>query len=804
VEKATAPPSHRRPPALLPPSTARLGGFAALALLGALQWQRMVEDLSAAHALLWVAVAVAAAAGILWADARRRLRGTATLLVAALGVLGAYASSGLPLALLKPRRLDELGAGLSHGTEALTSVKMPYQGVDPWPAVTLELLGALLCVLAALLAFWPRTQPTSSGATGEAQRGYQFLALALLLVMVAAPVVSLGGTEPVALGFALTALTVCFLWLERLPIAPGLGIAAMLALALAGALPLAGAADREDPWFDYKAFAEGLGPDEPLSFNWGHSYGPITWPRDGAEVLRVDARRPSYWKIADLDEFDGDTWIDTGADDAGTAAPELGLARDWRRHPAWRETLRVTLRRLETDRVVGAGTTLGVEDTSRVVGPSAEPGLWRSETVFRAGDSYTVKGYVPRPTASQLAVSSSGAEMPPGVELELRIPTEAAGGLLPRGPGAESDAAGGAGDDRDLRRRRLRAEVQFNPFTPFGRGPVPFASYPTLVRSNDGDRALRGSPYAETWQLARRLMRQSATPYEYVVAVDQFLQDGFTYDETPAPVSPGRGTLDGFLFETRSGYCQHFSGAMAILLRMGGVPARVATGFSPGGYSERKGAWIVRDTDAHSWVEVWFDDHGWVAFDPTPAGTPARSQIAALDRPATPSSDSGGDDGPGGSAARTGGVRPDLAGPQSGPGGTAAAGGGGDGPAWWRLALAGLAALALVAWGALRWRRRSLGPAAALDRAVAELEAALRRIGRPATAGTTLRQLEQRLGRSPEAAAYLRALRAGRYAPTATATVPSSRGRRALRRELGSGSGARGRLRALWALPPWR
>ena len=88
-----------------------------------------------------------------------------------------------------------------------------------------------------------------------------------------------------------------------------------------------------------------------------------------------------------------------------------------------------------------------------------------------------------------------------------------------------------------------------------------------------------------------------------------------------------------------------------------------------------------------------------------------------------------------------------------------------------------------------RWRRRSLSPAAALDRAVAELEAALRRIGRPATEGLTLQQLERRLGRSPEAAAYLRALRAGRYAPTAAAPTP--RGRRALRRELGQRRRAR-------------
>jgi hypothetical protein len=242
---------------------------------------------------------------------------------------------------------------------------------------------------------------------------------------------------------------------------------------------------------------------------------------------------------------------------------------------------------------------------------------------------------------------------------------------------------------------------------------------------------------------------------------------------------------------------------MALLLRMAGIPARVVTGFSPGGYSKNKQAWIVRDTDAHSWVEAWFDDWGWVTFDPTPADTPARSQIAALERPAEESGDRGdAAAGDAGSGSRTGGLRPDLLGAQSGPGGAAAAGGEGGGPAWWWYVLAAPLVLALLAWLTLRWRRRSLAPAAALDRAVAELEAALRRAGRPAAAGTTLRQLEQRLGRTPEAAAYLHALRAGRYAPTAPA--PPRGGRRALRRELASGRGPRGRLRALWALPPWR
>jgi protein-glutamine gamma-glutamyltransferase len=801
VEQATAPTSHRRPPALLPPSIARLGGFAALALLGALQWQRMVADMSAGSAVLWVVVAVAAAVGIMWADRAPRWRGTATLGVAALSLFAAYAASGLALKYLKPRQWDDLAVGLGNGSEALANVQMPYQGADPWPSATLQLLGALLCVLAGLLAFWPRTDRTASA--GEPARGYQFFALALLLVLVAAPVVSLGGTASIEFGIALTAMTVCFLWLERLPIAPGVGIAGLLVIALIGAIPLASAANREEPWFDYKAFAEALGPDEPISFNWGHSYGDITWPRDGSEVLRVASRRPSYWKVATLDDFDGSTWLDTGAQRPGIGDVEDDLAFDWADRVGWRETLRVTLRRLSTPDIVGSGTTLAVEDTSQTITPTSEPGQWRSTASFRSGDSYTVRAYVPRPSPAQLAESSAGLDSRREDELELTVPTETE---APLGLDGGSDAATGQTPNQDLRRMRLRAEVHFPPFSPFQRDPTPFASFQTLVRSNDGDEALRRSPYAQTWALAKRLMRASETPYDYVVAVNRYLSDGFAYDETPDPVSPGRATLEGFLFETKSGYCQHYSGAMAVLLRMGGIPARVVTGFSPGGFSERKDAWIVRDTDAHSWVEAWFDEYGWVTFDPTPAATPARSQIAAIERPPEESGDDGddeSDDAGGGSAPRTGGTRPDLLGQQSGPGGAGGgAAAGDDGPAWWSFALAGVAVALLAAWALVRWRRRSRSPAEALEDAVAELESALRRIGRPASAGTTLQQLEQRLGRTPEAAGYLRALRAGRYAPAATAPTP--RGRRALRRELGNGSGPRGKLRALWALPPWR
>ena len=62
---------------------------------------------------------------------------------------------------------------------------------------------------------------------------------------------------------------------------------------------------------------------------------------------------------------------------------------------------------------------------------------------------------------------------------------------------------------------------------------------------------------------------------------------------------------------------------MALLLRMGGVPARVSTGFTTGALDRKAGEYVVRDLDAHSWVEVWYSGYGWVTLDPTPAAAPA-------------------------------------------------------------------------------------------------------------------------------------------------------------------------------------
>lgn len=96
----------------------------------------------------------------------------------------------------------------------------------------------------------------------------------------------------------------------------------------------------------------------------------------------------------------------------------------------------------------------------------------------------------------------------------------------------------------------------------------------------------------------------------------------FTYNMV-APLL-GRHRVDEFLFQTRTGYCEHFASSFAVMMRMAGIPARIVTGYQ-GGYVNTIGDYlVVRQSDAHAWTEVWLDDRGWVRIDPTAAVAPER------------------------------------------------------------------------------------------------------------------------------------------------------------------------------------
>jgi hypothetical protein len=108
------------------------------------------------------------------------------------------------------------------------------------------------------------------------------------------------------------------------------------------------------------------------------------------------------------------------------------------------------------------------------------------------------------------------------------------------------------------------------------------------------------------------------TPYERVGSIQNFLTDrtkGFVYSLSTAPGTSGNDLVD--FLQLRRGYCEQYAGAMAVMVRAAGVPARVALGYTPG-TSQDDGSRLITSDDAHAWVEVYFENLGWVPFDPTP------------------------------------------------------------------------------------------------------------------------------------------------------------------------------------------
>jgi hypothetical protein len=234
---------------------------------------------------------------------------------------------------------------------------------------------------------------------------------------------------------------------------------------------------------------------------------------------------------------------------------------------------------------------------------------------------------------------------------------------------------------------------------------------------------------------------------------------------------------------------------MGLMLRMLGIPSRVVAGFAPGTRHADDGTFQVRDLDAHSWVEAYFRGIGWVTFDPTPAAAPAGSQslngeLAGTRGPAPEPPALEGTNAQGGANA-------------AGAAQVASSSGGGSVWPWIGLA----AALAVIVGGiaggvAFLRRRRELASGSMADAQVAELHAALTKLGWQLDANSTLLGLERRFtapGREP-LRRYLAMLRVNRYAAE-SAPPPGPAERRALRSAISSGSVGR-RIRGLLAIPP--
>jgi transglutaminase-like putative cysteine protease len=141
------------------------------------------------------------------------------------------------------------------------------------------------------------------------------------------------------------------------------------------------------------------------------------------------------------------------------------------------------------------------------------------------------------------------------------------------------------------------------------------------------------------WALALDLTTGKATSYDQALAIESFLR-GFPYTlDLPAP-PPNREIADYFLFDLQQGYCDYYATTMVVLARAAGLPARLVTGYVNGTYDATRARYIVTEADAHSWVEIYFPDYGWIEFEPTggrpPLERPAETTSTGISEPQTP------------------------------------------------------------------------------------------------------------------------------------------------------------------------
>jgi hypothetical protein len=153
--------------------------------------------------------------------------------------------------------------------------------------------------------------------------------------------------------------------------------------------------------------------------------------------------------------------------------------------------------------------------------------------------------------------------------------------------------------------------------------------------------------YDSLRSLAASITKGATTPYQKAAALQNYLANGvFAYTLGAQSVVSAAG-LTRFLEVTKTGYCQQFSFAMAVLARLVGIPSRIAYGFTAGTL-ESPNVWMVTTHDAHAWPELYFQGYGWLRFEPTPAGGEAGQATALTPGYANP----GGQQGT--SAAQTG------------------------------------------------------------------------------------------------------------------------------------------------------
>ncbi len=737
----------------------RILAFVALAAFASHHWFAVLAEFDGWRWALSSAVALAGGIALLLLKGRpRAIRYGGGLAVFIVMLAGGLLAVGIPAERLLPGGWGELQADLVSGLAGVSEIDTPYSGSSLWTRLGIAAAASLALALSMTAAFWPGGSGTIGRATG----------LGLLVALYATSVTWEAPEGELVRGALLFVAVAAVLWLPRVALPRAVTATAAIVLAVVLALPLASRVDASDPVISYTDWTI-FGSEDRLTFNWNHTYGPLDWPQEGTEAFVVTTDRPLYWKTYVLDQFDGRSWTrgagdfgQFGADyDLSGASTELAAA-----HPEWVREFDVKLSGLRSRLAVTAGSRVAVQglELSEVSGD----GTTTAERFeIPAGSEYTVQAYVPDPSRRQLR--RSDGSFPAGAERYTTLTI----------PGALSRA-----EERIGRPAPLRAAVV--PLRGERRNQVERL---LLAETETIGEIAADTSYGRVLKLSRRLTEGARTQFAAVARIHRYLLSNYDYSQN---VDVVQDALPEFLFRDRKGYCQQFSGAMALMLRMSGIPSRVVSGFGPGS-AGGEDSYAVRDTDAHSWVEVLFPGIGWVTVDPTPGGAPVRTTI---DVPTSATQDDGRGFGLGRAF-----IERDT--PQEGRterDETASATNDGNGSA-----VPGLVVLALFGSGAgvaIHRRRRLRSPAGA-ELQLREIRDALAGIGRAVPAGATLLSVQEALAASAgsDAARYAGALRESRYSRRPRRR-PGPAERRAFRWALARSAGPFGWWRALRAVPP--
>ncbi len=560
----------------------RIALVALVAAVVSVSWLRL-ETLSAPWddwlPMVLLALPPIAAVGL----GRSRLVVAAVLALSTL--LAAALASDIPLSDARPTdaQRDFFGPvldGIRQGVLDFYETQLPFDRID-FPFMHTVVLLAIFGFTAVIGMLVMARRPVGA-------------ALALV-VAVAWPATLDPGSTPVRTGvFALVGVLAILFLLRREEPARGLvqaGTVALVLVVLAGILSTSEAVAKPAflPWQTWDPYDR---PTEPVSVSyvWQANYDGIKFPEKPTTVMKVKASGPKrslYWRATTLDDYTGQIWdedlqlgdaeqrdqIDAG----GPLLPEPAADEEgWVRQDFTVEALRDTHLLASAQPVRWRpGTEAPVADANGdvVVVPDS----------LRRNQRYSVWSYVPRPKPSELNTFR----------------------------GDYPEAA-----DRYL-------EVVYQPVPEWG---TPNRDTLMAVFFGASDE-FEITALESVYEAALGVTSGAQSPYEAAALLETWFREagGFTYDEQPPTPIGGTPALVAFVNEDKRGYCQHYAGAMALMLRLLGVPSRVAVGFTSGSYNKGNKEWTVKDTNAHAWVEVWFPEVGWIPFDPTPG----RGQLTA-------------------------------------------------------------------------------------------------------------------------------------------------------------------------------